>query len=264
MRCLSCGEKLPKDKFRCACGTWATGSVSTKPTVLLSEVATDQIHRIPTGPWDVVFGEGGMVCTSVVLLAGMAGAGKSTIALQIADTIAGLLEEEVAYIANEQSLAEIKLTADRLQLQNMRLIRMSEKANPDELMVEYTGVHPAAVIIDSLVGLTGSNSRQAVRVCRDMKAQAKRLYVPVLIINHVAKKEDFGGLYQLQHEVDTTCTLRYDKKSGIRSLRCIKNRYGEAPKEILLEMTETGLCSLAEKDDEQLRKRKPRKPKTSK
>lgn len=249
--CASCGYKLQPGMMKCAeCGAWNRPEADAKASVMLADVKTDDIHRIPTGPWDDVFG-GGLVCTSCVLLAGGPGAGKSTLGLQIADEIVEILDEEVIYVHAEQIAGEMKLTADRLGIRNMNKIRLRPKLTLGEMMAAFLPHTPAAVIVDSVVALTAGDQQEAVDTCIELKKCAVGLYAPIIVIDHVAKKEDFAGLKRLEHEVDALFSLRVDKRSGLRILKAHKNRFGPAPIEVILEMTEQGLREFAapESDD---------------
>jgi DNA repair protein RadA/Sms len=94
-------------------------------TITLDKVKAEDAARITTGPWDFCWG-GGIVQTSTTLIGGSPGAGKTTLLLKIIDKICFSLSESVAekgegqclYIAAEQSLPEIQLTAIRLELKN--------------------------------------------------------------------------------------------------------------------------------------------------
>lgn len=77
-------------------------------------------------------------------------------------------------------------------------------------------------------------------MCKAFKDYAVLLKAPVIIIDHVTKDEDFAGLMQLQHAVDTTLILSLDE-NDTRYLTTIKNRFGPANISVILDMTERGL-----------------------
>src|SRR5438552_18088762 len=84
----------------------------------LIDVGEPERPRIPAGigELDRVLG-GGLVAGSVVLLGGEPGIGKSTLLLQAAAGIAALVgPERVMYATGEESIAQVRLRADRLGL----------------------------------------------------------------------------------------------------------------------------------------------------
>lgn len=245
--CKFCGCKMMKGKSRCNnCGQWTIGTTSKDEHVIrLSEAKDVSVERYQTGPWDDVFG-GGIVKTSAVLIGAIPGAGKSTISLQIADAICEFTKRDILYIAAENHEGEIKSYAERLQIKNTyNIVILPSLGN-------YEGLHhfdsiidkykPAALFLDSVVGLVGQDHDSALGICKVLKGYSVRLNSPVMIVDHVNKQEDFAGLMALQHEVDVLLTLFVDEKTGLRTLACpVKNRFGRTPAEIDLLMTERGL-----------------------
>ena len=237
--CSFCQAKLAPDMSRCkACGKWnMTRDVQTASRrVLLSDVTALTIPRYLTGPWDVCFG-GGIVPTSVSLLAGEPGAGKSTILLHIADQVAGQ-RPDVLYIATEEGESQIKDRADRLQLQNMHQIVLANGMGQDlELPALLRELRPTLVILDSLPGFTGRNDRdESIEVVRLLKNYAVANESPVIVTDHVTKELDYAGYMALLHAVD--CLLMLDRK---RVLTVEKNRNGPAPLSLYMKMTAKGL-----------------------
>src|SRR3982751_1611009 len=86
-KCRECFSPMPAGMKQCRnpkCRAWNV----SKPlqlddsTVLMSKVTVSKVSRIKTGLVDSVFG-GGIASTSVNLLAGGPGAGKTTLCLQL-------------------------------------------------------------------------------------------------------------------------------------------------------------------------------------
>ena len=67
---------------------------------------------------------GGLVSGSVVLLSGEPGIGKSTLLLQICDTLGA--DKTVLYVSGEESRGQIKLRAERLQVKGSKLYILTE------------------------------------------------------------------------------------------------------------------------------------------
>ena len=113
--CKSCGAQYPKWMGKCtSCGAWNSfeeeviessvktssqyvPSSSARP-IVLSEIKTEKLDRIPTGihELDQVVG-GGIVPGSVILLGGEPGIGKSTLLLQVAVN----LNKKVLYVSGD-------------------------------------------------------------------------------------------------------------------------------------------------------------------
>lgn len=261
--CRRCSTAFSSDRTQCpSCLLWNIGVSVTGDndgTILLSDAETDVVRRISTGPWDACFGfhvdddgkmHTGMVTTSVTLLGGAPGAGKSTLSLQMADSIAGATRREVLYISAEESNAEIRSRAKRLELTHQKLVRLI----PIGVSVELGGImlhrKPAALIVDSLPKVA-PDTDEAVRFCEKLKGYAIELECPVVVIDHVTKEEEFAGLMALQHAVDTTLLFTV-WPNEVRELKTVKNRNGPSGESVLLDMGRRGLeASGFDPDDEE-------------
>jgi DNA repair protein RadA/Sms len=254
MKCYACSATIPEGKQRCpACSSYQfTTVVANKQekkgdgvTVLLSEIDDQEIIRIKTGPWDYCFGGNGIPLSSVTLIGGMPGAGKSTIALQISDCLSQTTQREVLYIGTEQRPKELRAYAVRLKVNNMNKIRILSTMTGDEGIGQINEIldkyKPSAIMVDSLSGFTDDTKAQ-IQVCKVFKEFACRCDCPVLIIDHITKSNDFAGLMALQHEVDILLTL-YIEEGGERTLQTLKSRFGPSYIQTALKMTETGLIA---------------------
>jgi len=261
--CIRCDSKLPSDKtYKCpSCGGYQFRAPvkSSEPggskdglTVLLGEIQENEVKRLLTGPWDKAFG-GGIPDSSVTLLGGMPGAGKTTLDLQIADAIACASGRECLYIATEQIPKELKAYGARLQLKSMMGIRVLSTLTGSEALGQLDAIcdryKPAGVMIDSLSGLTNDPNDQ-VFVCHTFKLIAVRSNCPVIIIDHITKSDDFAGLMKLQHEVDILLSL-YVEEDGRRNLRPMKSRFGPSYTDTYLDMTDHGLVASARREDDE-------------
>lgn len=221
-------------------------------TILLADVKGKGVERIVTDrSWDICFG-GGIVRNSVALLGGVAGAGKSTLSLQLADIIAGKENREVVYIAAEENGDQIKDRALRLDLIHMNKIRLIPMGMTPDFPSVFAKYKPAAVFFDSLAGFS-ENPANSVDICKTLKHIAVQINAPFLVIDHVTKTDDFAGLEALKHTVDTTMTLYCTGVGEIREMTVLKNRFGPANISIHLMMTEKGLVEIdteSESDDD--------------
>jgi predicted ATP-dependent serine protease len=141
-------------------------------------------------------------------------------------------------VSAEESKEQIKARAVRLQLANLAKMRIYPMGASSDLGAVMQARKPAAVMVDSLPGLT-PNLEDAVELCKRFKEYAVDLNVPVIFIDHVTKDREFAGLMALQHEVDTTLlfTVIDDVR---RELAGVKNRFGPI-RRVELDMTERGL-----------------------
>ena len=165
--CTQCGNETPKWQGRClACGAWNTiveqpapaaeskkksGGVSAspqrKPHPIDSVEATDEL-RFPTGmsELDRVLG-GGAVKGSLVLVGGAPGIGKSTLMLQICNSLCQFAT--VLYVSGEESERQIKLRAQRLGISGQGLYLYSE-TNLDDVVAAVEEQKPDILIVDSI------------------------------------------------------------------------------------------------------------------
>jgi DNA repair protein RadA/Sms len=242
MKCSLCDFFLPKDKLRCPnCHHWnLRAEESDDDTVLLSDAKVENVERIDVGFFNPIFGKGGLARTSVNLVGGPPGGGKTTMFLMMCDLVIPKFEpHEGLYIACEQSDAEIRDYALRLKIQSMHRIRIVKamgglKRDLGELIAQF---NPCLMILDSLSKLCGENLELQVKVAERMKEYTVQYKAPSLIVNQITKQDDHAGLMKLQHAVDATFMMDKDDSDGSRFLYSTKNRFGAAPVGIELMMT---------------------------
>jgi len=262
--CQQCGYSQVGWAGKCPnCDTWGslveTVTESTKSTLKkdaskghatkltsLSSISLTKLHRISTNipELDRVLG-GGLVPGQVVLLAGEPGIGKSTLLLQLANSLGNFI-----YVSGEESAQQIKIRAKRLSIKkDVHLIEETDLENVLETIAQAQ--KPNGVIIDSiqtmqtndLSGLAGSVGQ--VRECsfRYLK-YAKRNNVPIFLVGHVTKEGTVAGPAVLAHIVDTVLWFEGDKATPLRLLRAVKNRFGPTDEVGIFEMQDKGLISL--------------------
>ncbi len=98
------------------------------------------------GELDRVLG-GGLVRGSLVLLGGEPGIGKSTLILQLCNKMSG--EGKVLYVSGEESAEQIKIRADRLNINNEDIMFLGE-TDIDLIQENILQMCPKLVIIDSI------------------------------------------------------------------------------------------------------------------
>ena len=262
--CQNCGHEESKWLGQCpACKEWNTfveEKVSTAKTavvktvreaevVSLSEVSADDHTRILTGiqELDRVLG-GGIVPGSLVLVGGDPGIGKSTLLLQVCQRLSQ--EKNILYISGEESLAQIKLRANRMGefKENLKLLC---ETNLETIKNIIEGRHPQLVIIDSIQTMyseevsSAPGSVSQVRESTNVFMQlAKGLGISIFIVGHVTKEGTVAGPRVLEHMVDTVLYFEGDRHASYRILRGVKNRFGSTNEIGVFEMRQTGLTEV--------------------
>lgn len=216
----------------------------------LSEVSTtEEKSRIITGisELDRVLG-GGIVLGSVVLLGGEPGAGKSTLLLQLCGAISDRCQ--VLYITGEESVRQIKLRADRLQVPQQN-IRLAAESDIDDICGLIEQTRPDLVVIDSIQTMhcsdvsSSAGSVSQVKECSArLLAVAKSCEIPTFIVGHVNKDGAIAGPKVMEHIVDTVLYFEGDKTLPYRVLRAAKNRYGSTNEIGMFDMTGHGLTQI--------------------
>jgi DNA repair protein RadA/Sms len=245
-KCPNCGEWNTLEKSQVASSKISTSGVSVKP-VELSSVNLETRQRIATGisEFDEVLG-GGVVPGSLVLLGGDPGIGKSTLALQIS---LGLKNQKVLYVSGEESAAQIKLRAVRVD-KNLDLPVLAD-TNLSSVLDTVFLQKPNLVILDSIqtlyseeaTGVAGGVA-QVTYAIQQIMGLAKREHIAFLVIGHVTKEGYLAGPKTLEHMVDTVLYLEGERFANLRILRCVKNRFGTTNEVGVFEMTGSGMTEV--------------------
>jgi DNA repair protein RadA/Sms len=216
----------------------------------LSEVSTERLPRLPVSSEELsrVLG-GGVVPGSVTLVAGDPGIGKSTLLLRLAADISGA-GSKVLYVTGEESMAQVKMRADRLSIPGQGLFLLQSTAL-GQVMQYLDDARPSLAIIDSIQTLyddslpSGAGSVAQIRECtRALTEWAKTNNVPVVLTGHVTKGGEIAGPRVLEHMVDVVLYLEGDPLSSWRLLRTIKNRFGATNEVGVFSMEEQGLVDV--------------------
>jgi DNA repair protein RadA/Sms len=260
--CQNCGARHSRWSGKCdQCGEW-NSLVETEVSVSrsglraqsvkaaipekLTAVSTSRRQRIDSGIGEVnqVLG-GGIVPGSIMLLSGDPGVGKSTLTLQLAAKIAAA--KSVLYVSGEESVAQIKLRADRLGISGGNLELLTE-TSAETVAATVEQADYSLVVIDSIQtmateGLNGSPGTvgQITASAQVFQQVAKRRHVAFLIIGHVTKEGNIAGPKILEHLVDVVLYLEGEKYGAFKALRGIKNRFGSTDEVGIFEMQTAGL-----------------------
>lgn len=270
--CQNCGAIHTKWNGKCdECGEWntiteereegglITGNTDIKKTLasaneIVFESLDEKITETPrynTGINELnrVLG-GGLVEGSVVLIGGDPGIGKSTLLLQ---TLCSLVKVglNALYISGEESINQVRIRAQRLQLEKTELKIASSNCIGDIIKSLLTE-QPKVVVIDSIQTIfnpeitSAAGTVSQVRACgAELINIAKTKNIIMLIVSHVNKDGQIAGPKVLEHMVDTVLYFEGDKDYQFRVLRSIKNRFGAANEIGIFEMHDTGLYEIS-------------------
>ncbi len=260
--CQNCNYQTPKWVGRCpSCGQWNTlleelivkekspgfsaASISGNKPLTLNEVPPLKTARIKTGIDEVnrVLG-GGIVPGSLILIGGEPGIGKSTLILQLA---LGLDNLRVLYASGEESIQQIKLRAERLNISSEKCYFIVE-TSLENLIAHSEQFKPDILIVDSIQTLSteliesSPGSVVQVRECTSaILKYAKRNSIAVFLIGHINKEGSLAGPKVLEHIVDAVLQFEGDSNYMFRILRSIKNRFGSTSELGIFEMRNDGL-----------------------
>ncbi len=208
--------------------------------------------RIVTGlaELDRVSG-GGFVPGSGVLIGGDPGIGKSTLLLQALAALARK-GERVIYVSGEEAIAQVRLRAERLGLDDAAVLLATETNVSDILATLNEGSAPSAVVIDSIQTLWSPVIEAAPGTVTQLKAGAEALIryakqkgTAMLLVGHVTKDGQIAGPKVIEHMVDTVLYFEGDRGHQFRILRAVKNRFGPTDEIGVFEMSDRGLAEVS-------------------
>ncbi|MEW9549955.1 DNA repair protein RadA [Nonomuraea sp. NPDC050783] len=260
-RCAECGWRTSKWVGRCGeCQAWGTvdeegaragvtvvqGGATTAPAMPIGQVKAEVATARTTGvsELDRVLG-GGLVAGAVVLLAGEPGIGKSTLLLEAAARIAE--RETVLYVTGEESAAQVRLRADRIDAIRPNLYLAAE-TELSALVTHVEKVQPTLLVVDSVqtvgsaqaTGVPGGVT-QVREVAANLVRLAKERNMATVLVGHVTKEGSIAGPRTLEHLVDVVLNFEGDRYSRLRMVRAIKNRFGPTDEVGCFDLHERGI-----------------------
>ena len=267
--CTNCGNETPRWQGKCpACGAWntieehiekpaAAGGSRAKSSPVgqsrrpqrLQEIPIDGETRFSTGmgELDRVLG-GGAVAGSLVLVSGAPGIGKSTLLLQICNSLCA--GRKVLYVSGEESERQLKLRAERLGVSPEALFVLSETRLSD-ILETVAETKPDILIVDSIQTLyneendSSPGSVSQVKDCTmSMMQLSKSNGITVFVVGHINKDGNIAGPKVLEHMVDCVLYFEGDPNSSYRLLRAAKNRFGSTNEIGVFEMRDAGLVEV--------------------
>jgi DNA repair protein RadA/Sms len=210
---------------------------------------------------DDALGGEGFTPSAVTFFTGTPGAGKTTMMLKMADSLtkSGAL---VVFNTAEESLYQVKLVAERLNLQHG--FHAGQETSVPALL-EYCDKlrnkrgnknKPFFLIVDSLQTLNdgkyanGGGGRAKDKRCLSMITDyCKTHYCNAVVIGQVNKSGQMAGSNVLKHMVDSMMTLSVEEKDpdlrGCRVLQMVKNRFGGSGGTFFLDLGRRGFKEVA-------------------
>lgn len=263
--CQECGATSHRWQGQChSCNQWNTfveeiqidskkapksragfsGSIS-KATAL-SDIKGKEHSRTSTGisEFDRVLG-GGIVRGSVTLVGGDPGIGKSSILLQIMSFLS--LNKKVLYVSGEESLEQIALRAERLNLAKDDLLVMCE-TNIEQISNYIIKNKPEVIVIDSIQTIYNPELQSMVGGVSQVREStayitqvAKQHEIAIFLVGHVTKSGDVAGPRVLEHIVDAVIFIESQDNGRYRMMRALKNRFGAVNEIGIFAMTDKGM-----------------------
>lgn len=251
-KCPSCGEwnTLVEEIESKASDTKSQRGISKGKIEKIQNITSSKKDRISSGSkeMDRVLG-GGIIKSSLVLVGGDPGIGKSTLLLQVADHVSKK-NLKVLYVSGEESGEQIKLRADRLGLGEGELYILSE-TNIDIIKDFVEKEEPDLLILDSIQTIYSPEVVSApgsVSQVREVTAMVMRMTkvrdMASFIVGHVTKSGAIAGPRVLEHMVDTVLYFEGERHFSYRILRSVKNRFGSTNEIGIFEMREQGLVEV--------------------
>ena len=264
--CDDCGAEHSKWQGQCGtCSAWNTLSrVNVTPVASaalgyagvtaevkkLGDIEAVEAQRIRSGftELDRVLG-GGFVPGSVVLIGGDPGAGKSTLLLQASTALAA--NQGVLYVTGEESLQQLALRAQRLQLP-MDGLSVAAETRAEVIAKLVETQRPKIVILDYIqvmqmesVESTPGSVTQVRETASFFTRLAKQQDIVIVLVGHITKEGGIAGPKVLEHMID--CFMMLDSPAGsrYRTLRGHKNRFGAVNELGIFAMTDLGMKEVA-------------------
>jgi len=260
--CQQCGWNSNRWVGKCSnCNEWDTmieeqfepsyieefPKFETEIPVRISDVKPIDKVRIETNinEFDRILG-GGIVVGSAVLIGGTPGIGKSTLLLQVCQDFSKLGHLSL-YVSGEESVAQIKLRADRLCVSSENIFLIAEN-NLNVILKHIGKINPKLVVIDSIQAMykptldsTPGTVSQVRQCANELIYLSKKTGASVFLVGHVTKQGIIAGPKVLEHLVDTVLYFEGEKFMSYRILRVVKNRFGPTNEIGIFEMFRNGL-----------------------
>jgi DNA repair protein RadA/Sms len=155
--------------------------------------------------------------------------------------------KKILYMSAEESLQQIKLRANRLEVFSENLFLLAD-TSLDALEIARREVNPDVLVVDSIqtVGSSAIESSigsvsQIRAVTQHLMELAKGKNITTFVAGHVTKEGTIAGPKVMEHMVDTVLYFEGERTGAYRILRAHKNRFGSAQEIGVFEMHAGGL-----------------------
>jgi predicted ATP-dependent serine protease len=210
-----------------------SNSTTNKNFTRVADVQIPEIffRKFKTGIEDLdeAFGGQGFLPGSVITLAAPAGVGKSSISLQLLQS----LEEtgkKTAYISGEETVEQVSFAARRLEATSVPVANLVYIEDIEQAVIEHKFDF---IVLDSYPTIMTKK--------KDMNGREKESYIIgrlinlakaheccILIIMHFTKGGSYKGSTEIVHAADALFTLEKNPDDyNLRDLICHKNRFGQ-------------------------------------
>jgi len=240
-QCQRCKRIQPNFTTRCLfCAGFLTLEKIKDPLLILSldEIETPELKFFKT-PIDENLSSG-LPERTITVIAGLPGAGKSTLALKIANEILKREEIKILYISSEEPPELIKQRAQRFTPEliyndDFKILCETITEKIKDGITSFLETNPESMIIlDSINAVRSgsslsppgspSNITKTLNMLHHLRLK-NEFTITQIIIAHANKQRTVAGPLTLQHMVDIV--LFFDiEKNGKRTITTLKNRFG--------------------------------------
>jgi DNA repair protein RadA/Sms len=236
--------------------------VSTKTNILDIELPTQLESAVSTGwdHFDALCAGDGMIPSTVAILTGLPGSGKTTFAIQLADSITGT-GNLALYNTCEESIYQVRRTAKRMNLKHGFIPSYFSEVSDilkyaDQIRAENPGKQLFLFVdslqtvecneVDSKTNKVYSQQAQVIQSAWRLAEWSKKNYTNAIVIGQVTKDGTFAGKQEVKHAVDMHISLHLDtdrrsETYGDRVAMVEKNRFGSGGLYFPYEVTSSGI-----------------------
>ncbi len=190
----------------------------------------------------------GIKSSGVYLLWGQPWVGKSTIVLQILNSLKD--DVKVAYFSGEEESSAINSRFKRLFWKDANF-EIFHTTSLEDILQTLDNNEIDLFILDSIQTVYSNNSSgvagsvNQVKYCSEKLSEfSKNKWIACIIIWHITKSGEIAWPKYLEHIVDVVAYLEWDRLNEYRFLRTQKNRFGGTDDVAIFQMTEKWLKSV--------------------